>query len=368
MKINITTARNRALLIVVAVSLGLHILALLVFGTFKIVESITREEQTFQAPEIVEVPQEQPEYQVNLEQRTQSSAPPRPNPITVDSPDVTIPALNIDVNIANSSSYGRGTGSGFGAGGLTEMREMVINLTEFGYSGFVEGTLEGTLFDTKRDSDGDPLVDMSKIDFTKVNSWLIPRMREITQEFTDGSWNVSQLERKFFAASNKLYASYFLIPKSPARKAPEAFNAADEIEAVSILAYYEGEFTPKESGQFRFVGKADDCIVIRANNRIVFDGSLHANYSQFDRGKLEKWPRSLIGIDNINTGDWMNWKEGRTIDLEVVLAEAPGGLFYAVLFYQKKGEDKLRLFTTKPLTDEEKSRLKLIAPEVSEMF
>jgi len=129
MNISNTYARNKALFLVVAVSLGLHILGLVGFGAFKIVESVIREEQTFEAPPIAEVPQEQPEYQVNLEQRNQSSAPPRPNPITVDSPDVTIPALNIDVNIANSSSYGRGTG-GFGTG-VADMREMVIGDLEF---------------------------------------------------------------------------------------------------------------------------------------------------------------------------------------------------------------------------------------------
>jgi len=367
MNISNAYARNKALFLVVVVSLGLHIIGLVGFGAFKIVESVIREEQTFEAPPIVELPQDQPEYQVNLEQRNQSSAPPRPNPITVDSPDVTIPALNINVNIANSSSYGRGTG-GFGTGALTEMREMVINLTEFGYSGFVEGTLEGTLFDTKRDPRGKPLVDMSKINFNSVNSWLTPRMQEITRDFTGGSWNVSQLERKFFAASNKLYASYFLIPKSPARKAPEAFNAADEIQAVSILAYYEGEFTPSETGQFRFVGKGDDCIVIRANNRIVFDGSLSNSYSEFDQSKHGTWPDGMLGIGNINTGDWMSWREGRPIDLEVLLAEAPGGVFYAILLYQKKGEEKLRFFTTKPLTENEKSNLKSISSDIAQML
>ena len=129
MNISNTYARNKALFIVVGVSLGLHVLGLVFFGTWKIVESITREDQTFEAPEIAEVPQEQPEYTVNLEQRNQSSAPPRPNPIVVDSPDVSIPALDIDVNIANASSYGRG-GGGVGSG-IGDMREMVIGELDF---------------------------------------------------------------------------------------------------------------------------------------------------------------------------------------------------------------------------------------------
>jgi hypothetical protein len=51
----------------------------------------------------------------------------------VDSPDVTIPALNIDVNIANSSSYGRGTG-GFGTG-VSDMREMALNIDSLEFFG-----------------------------------------------------------------------------------------------------------------------------------------------------------------------------------------------------------------------------------------
>lgn len=129
MNISNAYARKKTLVIVVAVSVGLHLIAILVFGTLKIVESIVREEKTFEAPEIIEVPQEQPEYTVNLEQRNQSSAPPRPNPIVVDVPDITIPALNINLSIANSSSYGRGTG-GFGTG-MADMREMVMGNLEF---------------------------------------------------------------------------------------------------------------------------------------------------------------------------------------------------------------------------------------------
>lgn len=133
MNISNSYARNKALWLVVAVSLGVHILGLVVFGAFRIIESVIREDQVFEAPPIEEVRQEQPEYTVNLEQRNQSSAPPRPNPITVDSPDVTMPALNIDLNVANTSSYGRGSGRLGSGSGLSDMREMAIaDLNFFG--------------------------------------------------------------------------------------------------------------------------------------------------------------------------------------------------------------------------------------------
>jgi len=127
------SSRNGILTLVIAISVGLHVIALVAFGAFKIVESITREEQVFQAPPIEAVPQEEPEYTLNIEQRNQSSSPPRPNPITVDTPDLDLPALNIDVNVESTSTYGRGTG-GFGSGtGAGSIREMAIgNLNMFG--------------------------------------------------------------------------------------------------------------------------------------------------------------------------------------------------------------------------------------------
>ncbi|MBC2600488.1 VWA domain-containing protein [Puniceicoccus vermicola] len=134
MNISNAFARNRALLLVIIISVALHLVAIIGFGAYKIVESITREDQTFEAPEIVEVPQQEPEYVVNLEQRTQSSSPPRPNPIVVDSPDVSIPALDIDVNIANNSSYGRGSG-GFGSGGGMQIREMALDVESLEFFG-----------------------------------------------------------------------------------------------------------------------------------------------------------------------------------------------------------------------------------------
>tara|TARA_R100000027_G_scaffold46528_2_gene35404 strand:+ start:5902 stop:6894 length:993 start_codon:yes stop_codon:yes gene_type:complete len=146
MNISNAFARNRALFLVIGISLGLHLVALIAFGTYKLVVGTPREEQTFEAPEIIEVPQAEPEYVVNLEQRTQSSSPPRPNPIVVDSPDVSIPALNIDVNIANSSSYGRGSG-GFGNGGGMQIREMALDVESLQFFGKeMKSDAQGMLF------------------------------------------------------------------------------------------------------------------------------------------------------------------------------------------------------------------------------
>ncbi|MDP0497679.1 MAG: vWA domain-containing protein [Verrucomicrobiota bacterium JB024] len=122
-----STSRAKTLILIIGISIGLHLLALAIFGAFRIVEAVARKDQTFEAPVIEQLPQEEPEYVVNLEQRNRSSSSPRPNPITVDTPDIAIPALNIDVNINATSSYGRGSGGfGTGVGSQAQIREMTM--------------------------------------------------------------------------------------------------------------------------------------------------------------------------------------------------------------------------------------------------
>lgn len=120
-----------ALALVLMVSLGLHVLVIIIFGTIKFVSDVLREETVFEAAVIEPAPQREPEYQVNLQQRNQSTPPPRPPAIVVNNPsELDIPALSIDLNIESSAVYSRG-GGGFG-GGLASVREMAITANLFG--------------------------------------------------------------------------------------------------------------------------------------------------------------------------------------------------------------------------------------------
>lgn len=120
-----------ALATVLIVSLALHVVAILIFGTIKFVTEVMREETVFEAVPVVPPPQKEPEYTVNIQQRNQSTPPPRPPAIVVNNPsELDIPALDIDVNVDSTSVYGRG-GGGFG-GGLAGIREMAITADLFG--------------------------------------------------------------------------------------------------------------------------------------------------------------------------------------------------------------------------------------------
>lgn len=347
---------RRALVLVIGVSFVLHVVAILIFGTIKFVSDVLREEKVFEAAPVEAPPQKEAEYNVNIEQRNQQTPPPKPPTIVVNNPsELDIPALNIDVNVDSQSVYNRSAGD-FG-GGIEGMREMAVGdlkLTDFGYSGKAAGTLEGTLIDLKRDENGDP---------TNLNG-LGPRIKAI-REFTDGTWTASRLTNKYYSAENKLYASYWIIAMGSANKAPASFGVEGEIEPSGIVAYYEGIYEPSKDMRMRFCGAADDAIIVKLNSRIVFDGSRSNGYSDFDLSDHEQGP-PIAGMNTRTTyGDWVSLEAGRIYDLRVLLAEVPGGSFGCMLFYQTKEDEKMRVFSTKPFTEEEKQLLRKIHPDVA---
>ena len=75
-----------------------------------------------------------PEFEIDLKQRTAQSSPLRPQPITLDSPDIELPALDIEIQHERDSTYGRGSaGIGFGSDRTrTAMRQMAITADLFG--------------------------------------------------------------------------------------------------------------------------------------------------------------------------------------------------------------------------------------------
>jgi len=344
---------RRILTLVIMISLALHVLAILIFGTIKFVSAVLREETVFESAPIDAAPQQEPEYKVNIEQRNQSTPPPTPKVFAVDrASDLDIPALNIDLNVESSAVFGRNAGE---FKGLTAVREMATNfsLTDFGYTGRAANTLESTLIDLKRDRSGKPVPGDDR-----------GRRKTAIREFTDGTWKLSNLTNKFYAAKNKLYASYWMIRFGSASRAPQAFGVEGEIAPTGIVAYYEGSYMPTENMNMRFCGMGDDVLIVRLNSRTVLDASWEPGYSKLqfnqDGPKLPGIPKP------IRNGEWLNLKAGETYDLKILVAEIPGGSFGCFLFYQIKGEEKLRVFSTKPITNEEKKVLREVNQAVAD--
>jgi len=75
-----------ALATVLLVSLAIHVVAVIIFGTIKFVSEAIREETVLEAVAIEAPPETQPQTQVNVQQRMENTPPPIVPTIAVNSP------------------------------------------------------------------------------------------------------------------------------------------------------------------------------------------------------------------------------------------------------------------------------------------
>jgi hypothetical protein len=365
--------KRSAVFIVIIASIAVHLLGLGGLAAIKIIE-VLQPEPEFEAPPIVEMkPPPPPPPPPPTTKRSQRSLP-RPQPLAVkNAQNTSVPAIEM-----NNANLTVGGGRGFG-GGLGELGGAVaesLRITSFGFDRAMEGTLEGTLYDFKKDAAGDPIKrSWNMRDYTEVIERFSPTIREFSRTF-----NLPHIDRKFYKADKHLYGSYFIIPWGQASIAPKSFGVEGIIAPTLIGAHYTGSFKPTESGRFRFFGRADDVLIVRINGKIVLDGSIlmgRGSYSNWRQGSIAKRHDEAEGIRSYfslppgfhgMTGNWFTLTEGQSTRMEVLIAEVPGGDFGAYLLIEKEGDDGLKIFSTRPLSDQDKAFLRNLHPDAAQFI
>lgn len=352
--------KRSTVFLVILATIVVHVFALGGLAAIKIIE-VLQPEPEFEAPPVVAVkPPPPPPPPPPTSKRSQRSLP-RPQPLAVQNPlDMSVPSIEI-----NNSHLSIGGGRGFG-GGLGQLGSAVadsIRITSFGYDQAMNGTLEGTLYDLKRDPTGKSLGT-----FEDGNA-KISHASEILKDFTD-KFDQSELDRKFYKSKTSLYGAYFVIPSTSASVAPEAFKAEGEIEPQLICAVYSGTFSPSDSGSFRLSGMGDDVLVVRINGKTVVDASwIKSKYSHWTQPPKGPTAQSYFGITpKCITGDWFTLRKNKETKVEIVIAEVPGGKFGAYLLIEKRGESGKKIFSTRPLGDNDKSFLRKSHPDAAQFM
>jgi hypothetical protein len=219
------------------------------------------------------------------------------------------------------SGMGIGNGSGMGIGG---MGGAGAGLTMFGTRG--GAGLVGTFYDLKQTFSKRP-TDVNAENYTGiVRKWVRGGMKE-------------QGLAKYFKAPVSLSAVQFMIPETPASEAPKAYGVEQHVKPSQWLAVYRGLVQPPIAGNYRFVGIADDVLLVRVNGQLVFDGSWE------DSSGLA--PDEIIppGYHGAGRGGYVLGKSvyfsaTAWTPMEVVIGERPGGGFFAVLMVMKSEDDK----------------------------
>lgn len=316
--------KNR-LLLILCISLLLHLLVGLIFGSWKIFSILTKDEAVF---EVATPPQaiqpQQREYKIKTLRSQRSSAMATQIPITVDLPNsIDLPSIQIPkTESALSAIKARGEAGSLGAG-LGGTGEMGF-ATLFGNTAPLAGALEGTFIDLKQDRYRENAAKATWMEVGKdfVRSY---RLREF---------------RKFFNAPQKLFATHFYIPLMDAGEAPRAYGVENLVQPGNWVASYQGKFKSKSGGTYRFVGTADDILIIGVEGETV----LSAGFRESNPGKWEprdspehSGPPVSEYLPKLTVGDWFELPAGKPADLSVLIGEIPGGEFGCYLFIEQRG-------------------------------
>ncbi|MBC8040727.1 MAG: hypothetical protein H7Y06_09305 [Opitutaceae bacterium] len=147
------------------------------------------------------------------------------------------------------------------------------------------------------------------------------------------------LFNRFFRAGLPLYTTQVATGRLSAEAAPKAFGVEGVVKPRNWVVHYKGQVAPPGDGVYRFVGIADDMMAVAVNRRVVLVGNHPAT-----KFPLLAWtpaadpgPKAAAHTGAIY-GDWVELRESQPVDIDILVGERPGGVFNAVLLYQKKGE------------------------------
>jgi hypothetical protein len=183
----------------------------------------------------------------------------------------------------------------------------------FGSQTKSEAALIGILYDLKQNQKRAPL-DV--------------KYAEQIGNFIREGWDEGILNN-FFRVTKPLYTTQIFIPSMGADYAPKAFGAEKEVRPSAWVIH---------AGTYRFVGMADDILMVAVNGKTVLVAT-HPGSKLENDGWQKDPPRQ--GPDtppgNAINGDWIKLGEGEVVDLDVMIGERPGGSFGAWLMVEQEG-------------------------------
>jgi len=243
---------------------------------------------------------------------------------------------------------GNGDGLGLGIGDGTK--------NPFGMIEPNKDALVGTFYDLKQTSDREP---------TNITD---DEMRIELKDIVRRGFKEKVFE-KYFKAPRTLYQTKLHIPIMPADAAPAAFECEKEVQPRRWIVVYRGAVQAPRTGKFRFVGAGDDMLVVRFNNRAVFDygytlsstgthmngrgDDLNGKQANPDLAKeirklspmrvpitfyqYAQTPNTNQNISGFAVGPEFDAKAGQTYPIEILIGEIPGGYFSVSLLIEEIG-------------------------------
>ncbi|RYD41319.1 MAG: hypothetical protein EOP85_12880, partial [Verrucomicrobiaceae bacterium] len=260
--------------------------------------------------------------------------------------------------LSNGPGAGRQKDPAFGKGNSLVVANGGPGTTFFGTPHRDRSALTGSFHDLKQTSNGEP-TGMTDDEFRKEVAEIVRR------GFKEGTLD------KYYKARRQLFQTRFHIPFMPAEAAPAAFECGKEVLPGRWVAVYRGMARAPKTGKFRFVGCGDDLLVVRFNNRPVFDygytlasTGTHLfrrsadvdgtnNLPQLTKEirrrspmkmpiglyKYEQTPKYNEDVGGMAQGAIFHVEEGKAYPVEILIGEIPGGFFSVSLLIEEIGAE-----------------------------
>jgi hypothetical protein len=322
------------------VSILLHIL-FAVTATCLIVEHFQKKHINFHATEPPNQHTEV-EHKVELSKRNnvESAPPDLKRIVTTDVSAITLPDVpqvsttddaaptamsGVDGVMGSGMGSGRGGGSGGGDLGIP---------SAFGSS---NGTgLVGYLYDLKQTSDKTP-TNISESSYYETLSGYLAT-----------GWDDSILE-KYYKVKDPLYSSCFAVTTRLSEEAPRAFHVENEVGPGLWVIHYHGNVMAPESGDYRFLGFADNILVVKIGDTTVLDGG----WSPLSKktSSQEKLPfifpsyhNNPAGDPHLRIGSAFHLDKDTPVNMDVLIGDDGGSCAFFLLImkvgnpYEKMGD------------------------------
>ena len=200
----------------------------------------------------------------------------------------------------------------------------------------------GTLYDLKQTPDHKP-TDIAENDQELGDAFVDPNWPgsmatqqglKLLRSFVS-NWDMSLLD-DYFKAPNTLSAVQICVPLTPSVNAPQAFQVEGTVRARRWIVIYNAKVIAPVTGRFRFVGFADDFMVVRVDGQNVLDASLRGEELDPNANTDED-----VGMgpehQPLHCGKWIQLDAGVSLNMQVLIGEGPGGLSCFLLMIQQEG-------------------------------
>ncbi|MEY5027040.1 MAG: hypothetical protein RLZZ244_2568 [Verrucomicrobiota bacterium] len=233
-----------------------------------------------------------------------------------------------------ASGGGRGGGSGGGGGGMGGAMAALpaTGFTVFGFKGGGSGRgFIGELYDLKQFTDRKP---------TEHDSSGRGSVMGFLKNFSDKKFD-PKLLTPYFKSPVQLMAQRFWVPSRNAGEIPQVFGVEKDVKPAAMVLLYRAKVAPPKDGVYRFVGFGDDFLGIKFNGKVImkFDDKGSRKYCKGE----EAGAFYEITKGGHMVSDPVRLSANQPCEMEVVLAEGPGGLCgFSLLVEREEDRDRYK--------------------------